>query len=180
MIRLETDRLIIRDHSMEDIEGYHILMSDIDTLKYLIDLGTSNREESLESLQDAINQASDNNRERYFFGMFLKESGEYLGEIGFTILQRSPLGDKAELGYFIGKEFWGRGYTCEAAAAVLAYAFDTLGLYKMITGCIAENSGSENIMKKLGFTKEAYFKNHVYILDKWMDRVEYGMLNPNK
>lgn len=178
MIRLITDRLIIRDHKIEDLSDYHILMSNRETLKYMHEVGTDSFELSKESLTDAIEQSKfDTDRERYFFGIFNKETKEYIGEVGFTILQTSPMGKKAELGYFILEKHWRKGYTYEAAKAVLSYALENCEIYKMISGCIAENVGSEKIMTRLGFTKEAHLKEHVYILDAWMDRVEYGLIN---
>lgn len=180
MIRIETDRLVIRDHIPGDIDDYHSLISDKDTLKYMLDIATSSYEQSKESLTDAVKQSFTQKRERYFFSVNLKNTNQYVGEVGFTILQKSPLGSKAELGYFINKPLWNKGYTYEAAQAVLNFGFNELGIYKFISGCIADNKASENIIKKLGFNKEAHLINHVYILDEWRDRVEYGLINPNK
>ena len=174
-----TPRLIVRDHIIDDLDDYHNLISNPITMKYLFDVGTKDYEESTKSLKDAIEQSNSTNRKRYFFAIIKKDTNEYIGEVGFTILQTSPFGNKAELGYFIKKEFWNNGYTFEAAKAVLDFALANLKIHKMISGCILDNIHSEKIIKKLGFKKEAHLVKHVYLLDKWLDRVEYGLINDN-
>jgi ribosomal-protein-alanine N-acetyltransferase len=54
------------------------------------------------------------------------------------------------MAYFIHKKFWGNGYTAEAAKRVIDFAFENVGLHKIITGCLKENAAFEKIMKKCG------------------------------
>ena len=80
------------------------------------------------------------------------------------------------MAYFIHKKFWGNGYTAEAAKRVIDFAFENVGLHKIITGCLKENAASEKIMKKCGMIKEAEKIQHIWHEDKWKDRVEYRLL----
>ncbi|WP_226579481.1 GNAT family N-acetyltransferase [Acuticoccus sediminis] len=65
----------------------------------------------------------------------------------------SPVGaDGGLLGYWFGPPFWGRGYATEAAAAVVAHAFGTLGLGRLQSGYLAGNVASCRVLEKLGFT----------------------------
>ena len=59
--------------------------------------------------------------------------------------------DHAELGYWIGKPYWGRGYATEAVTALIAHAFDADGFEYLKAGHFTDNPGSERILKKLGF-----------------------------
>ncbi len=61
------------------------------------------------------------------------------------------LSDSAELGFFVGKPFWGRGYATEASRLVLAQAFRELGLTSISASCLACNTGAVGVLKKLGF-----------------------------
>lgn len=176
MIRLETERLIIRDHVMEDLKDHHRLMSDIEVMSYIQDIMTHSLEESKENLQFSIMESKQVNRKCYFFAILEKESEKFVGSIGFTILDRSEGAGNAELGYFILRDFWGKGYTTEAAKAVIELGFETVQLHKITSGCNAENIGSENIMIKLGMEKEAHLKKHVLHNGEWKDRVTYGLL----
>ena len=68
-----------------------------------------------------------------------KETEDYVGAVGFTILEKNDFGGNAELGYFILKDFWGKGYATEAAQRVIDFAFQVVGQY---------NSSSKNGLVK--------------------------------
>jgi [ribosomal protein S5]-alanine N-acetyltransferase len=176
MIHLETPRLIIRDHIDKDLEDLHSLISDEKAMYYLPEVRTRNHEESKENLMVAIYEASLDNREKYFFAIIEKESGKYIGEIGFTVLIDCLYGKVVNLGYFIKPEYWRKGITAEAAREVIDFAFKEGGVIKIETGCVKENTASEKVMLKIGMLKEAELKMHVYLNNKLYDRVEYRML----
>lgn len=175
MIELITNRLIIRDHIMEDLKTHHQLMSDPEIMTYLEDIQTHSIEESKKNLLFSIEESKKEERKCYFFAMIEKESHHHVGSIGFTIFEKNETGGNCEIGYFLLKEFWHMGYTTEAAQAVIDFAFDTLNMHKIIAGCIAENVRSERIMKKLGMVKEGHLKQHVLHKNIWKDRVEYAL-----
>lgn len=176
MIKLETSSLIIRDHIEEDINSLHKLLSDKKTMYYLQDIRTQTLDESKQNLYEAIKESKLENRKKYFFAITMKETNEYIGEIGFTVLIDCSYGKVVELGYFILPGYWGKGIVTEAAKEVIDYAFNELNVIKIETGCIEDNIGSEMIMKKLGMIKEAELKKHVLLDSKLYDRVEYRLL----
>ena len=176
MIRLETDRLIIRDHTEDDIVDLHKVLSDSNVMYYLQDLKTNNIEESKSNLRVSINESKSDSREKYFFAITDKKTDEYIGEIGVTKLFNSKFGDKFEMGYFILEKYWGKGIVTESSGALLDYCFNELNAMKIIAGCNKDNVESEKIMKKLGMVKEAEFINHLVLHGKLCDRVEYRML----
>jgi [ribosomal protein S5]-alanine N-acetyltransferase len=173
MIKLETQRLIIRDHIMEDLLPLHSLISDEKAMFYIPDIKTSSLEESKENLRVSMTEAKLENREKYFLAITLKETEEYVGEIGFTIISESEEGKIAELGYFILPRFWGLGIVTEAAKEVVNLAFDKVGIAKIVTGCVKDNKGSEGVMKKLYLIKERELKNYIELQGTFYDRVEY-------
>ena len=61
------------------------------------------------------------------------------------------ISDSAELGFFVGKSFWGRGYATKASRLVLAHAFRELGLTSVSAACLAWNTGAVRVLEKLGF-----------------------------
>lgn len=178
MVRIVTDRLIIRDNLDEDLSEHHRLMSNPELMTYITDIMTYSIEESKENLRFSIEESKKgNDRKCYFFAIVNKENNGFIGAIGFTVTEKNIDGGNAELGYFILKEYWNKGYTTEAARAVIDFAFKTVGLHKISTGCTLENEKSENIMKKLDMIKEAHFKSHVYHNGSWKDRVEYALFS---
>jgi len=176
MIEIKTERLIIRDHIQEDLIGLHTLLSDPEGMYYLQDLKSNTLEDSKANLKVSMDESISLKREKYFFAIILKDSNQYVGEIGVTQLMNCKLGRKFELGYFIMKKHWGKGLVTEAAHAVVNYCFEHLNTMKIVVGCNKDNVGSENIIIKLGMIKEADFKHHVYLHGKLCDRVEYRML----
>jgi len=172
IIHLESNRLIIRDHISSDLDDLASLIGVKSNMTYIMDLYAKDREAvevNLKTAMDAIDQPI---RDKYFFAIIDKATGCYVGEIGFTLLDEGL----AEMGYFIKQDYWNRGIVTEAGEAVLKFAFCTLGLHKIVTGCVKENGGSERVMIKLGFTKEGDLKEHQLVQGVWKDRVIYGYL----
>ena len=81
-----------------------------------------------------------------------------------------------QLGYFTYPKFWGNGYTSEAVKRVLEFAFEDNNVYRVTTGCLAENQGSERVMQKNGMIKEAELKEYEWHDGKMKDRLEYRLL----
>jgi ribosomal-protein-alanine N-acetyltransferase len=172
MIVLETDRLRVRDHLESDLADLHRLLSDGDVMRYLPGIRCVSLAQSERNLREALEQARRADRTKYYFALAEKNSDRYVGEVGVTIVEPGLGG----LGYFIHREFWGRGYVTEAVRAVLRLCFETLRLHKVASGCLTENAASERVMVKAGLRKEACLREHVCHEGVWKDRVEYGLL----
>ncbi len=176
MIKLETPRTIIRDHSMEDLESHHQLFSDKKTMYYLQDISTDSLEESKANLEAAVNAINEPERKFYFLRIEEKGTNKHIGEIGYTVNEVTPFGKLVGMGYFIRPEYWGQGYTSEALREVIRFAFQEKGVFRISCGCIKENAGSEKVMIKCGLKKEAEFKSFVWHDGRMKDRVEYRLL----
>jgi RimJ/RimL family protein N-acetyltransferase len=71
---------------------------------------------------------------------------------------------EAELGYWIGRPHWGQGHATEAAAAILTYGFETLGLHTIFAVTLVANPASLQVLMKLGFVEVA---RSTWALPKW-------------
>jgi ribosomal-protein-alanine N-acetyltransferase len=105
MIQLYTERLIIRDHVLDDLTGHHELLSDEKSMRYLPDIKTKNLNESRENLIKSIDGANSEDRKLYFFRMEDKNTKEYIGEIGYTVTKETPFGKIVGMGYFIKEKY---------------------------------------------------------------------------
>lgn len=85
------------------------------------------------------------------FLIFARTDGDpvLVGTIGFG--RRCASDDEAELGYWIARDHWGRGYATEAGRAVVELAFDGLRLPRLAAGHFADNPASGAVLRKLGF-----------------------------
>jgi [ribosomal protein S5]-alanine N-acetyltransferase len=84
--------------------------------------------------------------------------------------------DRAELGYWIGKPYWGRGYATEAARALVQYGFDTLGLHRIYARHLTRNPASGRVLQKIGMTHEGHRRQHDKKWGIFEDEELYGML----
>jgi ribosomal-protein-alanine N-acetyltransferase len=72
--------------------------------------------------------------------------------IGWNGLQHLPETDEVEVGYLLGKQFWGKGYATEGARVGLDYGFKTLKLERIVGIVHPENVASQRVLEKLGMT----------------------------
>ncbi len=88
---------------------------------------------------------------------------------------------KAEYGIFIGEEdALGCGYGTQAAKLMLWYAFEKLGLHKLMLRVLAGNDRAKKSYEKAGFVQEAYLKEDVYLADGFHDVILMACLNPKE
>ena len=104
--------------------------------------------------------------------------GEPVGGIGFspgTDVERFS----AEIGYWIGEAFWGRGITTEALSLVSEYAFRDLGMLRLFALPFADNQQSMRVLEKAGYEKEAILRASSVKFGKPRDQALYALINPN-
>lgn len=176
MIRLETDRLILRDYCADDFDEYFRLMSDDKTMYYLPELKQTDIDSAKENFAEVLKDMECEEREFCFFCMVSKETHEIIGNVGYNVTGRTLEGKTVHLGYFSYPKFWGNGYMPEAVKRVLEFAFTEDNVYKVTTGCLSENMGSERVMQKNGMVKYSELKDHELHDGKLKTRVEYRLL----
>ena len=176
MIQLTTERLIIRDPLSADIAGWHCLLSNSETMYYLQDIMSHSFEESKQNLEIAVTESQKQSRDKYFFVIENKTTGAFIGAVGYTISQTTPIGKLVGAGYFILPEYQGKGYMTEAFREVIRFAFEDNDVYRISTGCLKENRASERVMQKCGLIQEAEYKSFIWHDGQMKDRVEYRLL----
>lgn len=106
------------------------------------------------------------------FAITLKETGELVGNISLVISKGHR---RAELGYWIGAEFWNRGFATEAAGAVIEFGFKRLNLNKIAARHLDINAASGRVMVKNGMTQEGHLKQEFLKDGKFHGMVVYGL-----
>lgn len=92
------------------------------------------------------------------FAVTLRSGGSLVGAIGLSEIEPRH---RAELGYWIGEPYWGRGFATEAARPVLAYAFERLRLVRVHASHLARNAASGRVLEKIGMRREGVLRRHV-------------------
>lgn len=108
------------------------------------------------------------------FAVTLKPSGQLLGSIGLTCKFEH---ERAEVGYWLGKPFWGQGYATEAVLAVLGYGFKQLGLRRIFAQVFDRNEASAKVLKKAGLRFEGHLRQHVKKWDRFEDIRIFSVLS---
>ncbi|WP_299020118.1 GNAT family N-acetyltransferase [uncultured Photobacterium sp.] len=154
--KIETNRLILRAFELSDAERVAILVGD----KRVSDM-TANipYPYSLEMAAEWISLHKDVYVQKIalVYAIELKDSGELIGAISFP----SWTDDEAVLGYWLGVEYWGKGYMAEAGTALIDFATAQLGIRKITALHFVENEQSRSVIKKLGLS---YIENRFDII----------------
>lgn len=112
------------------------------------------------------------NKERYVFGITLKENDELIGEIGLHLDKNNNSG---QFGYWIAEPFWGRGIATEATAAILQFGFGSLDLNKIYATHYPDNIASGKVMLKNKMIKEAEMREHYKVNSAYRNVIQYRL-----
>jgi len=175
MIRLETTRLILREHVPDDLIPLHAMLSDPATTWYLPEMQKSDLSETEAYLRSVMRDDEAHTRLRYNLMVVERTSGEPAGSVGLHVIDGGAGGVHYGLGYFVRRDLWNRGYGTEAVRAALDYIF-AADAFRITASCLAENLGSRRVLEKCGFAQEGLMKHHTWHAGQWKDCAVYGRL----
>jgi RimJ/RimL family protein N-acetyltransferase len=171
-MELHTKRLRLRELAEEDAIHANAYESDPDVVRY-----SSHGVRTLDESRTYI--ALDPERAR-IAPYDLRSAGcagrqRLIGRCGFHLAK--PDQKEAEIWYILDKRHWGNGYVPEAMTALITFAFDTLGVRRIVADLDPRNVASARVCQKLGMRREAHFVENVFIKGEWCDTVIYAMLD---
>lgn len=146
-MNLETDRLIMRPWEEADAEDLYRYAKDPDVGPIAGWPPHTSVENSREIIRDVFSAPET-------YAVVLKETGKPIGSIGLLFGENGTeplLENEAELGYWVGKPYWGRGLIPEAARELIRYGFEDLELQCLWCVCDDSNDKSKRVMEKCGF-----------------------------
>ena len=171
--RIETARLILRPFVLEDAEAmYHNWGSDPEVTKYLSWPAYRSVDTAHEILEIWTKQYSDDTF--YQWAIELKELRQPIGSI--SVVNQDDRVDMAEIGFCIGKPWWGRGIMTEAMKAVMAYLFEEVGAQRIEAGHDPDNPASGAVQRKCGLRYEGTFRRRIRSNQGITDVAWYGIL----
>lgn len=98
------------------------------------------------------------------------------GLVGAVGLELALDHGRAELGYWVGVPFWGRGYATDAARCLVAFGFETLRLHRVVAHHFVRNPASGRVLTKAGMRREGLLRQHIRKGDRFEDVEIYGVL----
>ena len=172
-IRLETDRLILRQFKIEDAENvFNNWASDDEVTKYLTWPTHSSVEMSRSYMEFCINGYNEKNV--YQWCMEMKNSHELIGNI--SVVKIIDEIDSVELGWVIGRKWWGNGYTAEAAERLLEFFFTEVSVNRICAGHDIDNPNSGRVMQKFGMKFEGTLRQSGKNNQGIVDMANYSVL----
>lgn len=160
---IETPRLLLREFVASDVEALAPIYGDPETSQWLGDGSPRDRAFTSREIERFRRLYA-----KCGFGpmaVILKESGVLIGSCG---LQDLDGGEDVALSYVLGKPWRGKGYSSEAARAVLKFGFESLGLPRIVAVAQPVNAESVTVMKRLGMTfvsEQSYYGIRVVLYE---------------
>jgi RimJ/RimL family protein N-acetyltransferase len=151
MTELTTPRLLLRQWRDDDLDPLAPMYADPEVMRYIRGGGVLNRAETAGYLA-----GMQRHWEEHGFGLFaaeVRETGELAGWVGLAVPLFLPeVLPTVEIGWRLGRAYWGGGLATEGARAVLEFAFDDRKLDRLVSIRHVDNARSGRVMEKLGMT----------------------------
>lgn len=164
---LETPRLLLRQFRADDAASLVRELSDVEVARETLNIPHPYAPERAQEFLDGVPQRLAAGKAVVWAiterpsgtGRTPPDDGPLVGAVGLNLTRAHR---RAELGYWIAKSRWGRGYATEASQAALTYGFEALGLHRIEAHHFVENPASGAVMRKLGMQREGRLRGTVW------------------
>lgn len=166
---LETERLILREWTLEDAPAAFAIYGDPEVMRYIG--ATGSPDANVEQTRAGLERAIARYPERPGFGFWAAVERTGGAIVGAGLLKHLDGGPEVEVGYHFARRVWGQGYATELARALVAYGFDRLELNRIVGVAYPANRASCRVLEKAGLTYEGrrrYFGQDLeyYIIER--------------
>jgi RimJ/RimL family protein N-acetyltransferase len=168
---ITTERLLLRPCVASDADAVQRLVSDIEVARQTLNIPHPYPEGGAAEWIEKHAERFENSEE-IVFGLFTRDGGELVGVMG--LIPKSH--DRAEIGYWIGVPFWGRGYATEAARAMVRYAFEEMDVNRIEAEHFARNPASGRVLQKAGMRHEGTRRQAILKWNEYLDVELYAIL----
>jgi [ribosomal protein S5]-alanine N-acetyltransferase len=165
---LETERLRIRPYTKADIPELLPLVGMREVAATTLRIAHPYTEEDARKFLELAREP-----DKLWLAITLRSDRRQIGGIGLRIGEEHQ---HAELGYWLGLAYWGKGYATEAATEVLRYGFQDLSLHRIFASHFRHNPASGRILAKIGMKHEGCQREHLRKWDQYVDSELYGIL----
>ncbi len=154
---LETPRLILRPYAMDDAEPLTELLQDPEIYRWTNSIPFPYTLEHAHEFL-AIREAEDVTGESFVWAITDRENGRLLGAMGLHDVQHDR--GRAELGYWLGEAYRGKGFATEAARRVISWCFEVGGFHRIQATYLPGNVASAGVMRNIGMREEGLLRGY--------------------
>jgi len=168
----ESERLLFRKILLSDAKDLFLIRSNDDVMRFM-DVPRHNSISDSEKLIQLVEE-SYKKESGIDWSIIEKHSNIFIGYIGF--IRIFPEHCRAEIGYALKPEFWGKGYMYETINRMVKFGFENMNLHSIEANVNPANEKSKRVLEKIGFKKEAYFRENYLFNNKFLDSIIYSLL----
>ncbi|OYU84692.1 MAG: GNAT family N-acetyltransferase [Flavobacterium sp. BFFFF2] len=172
-MNLKTNRLLLREITIDDIPSIHALNSLAEIDQYNTAGIPADIKETEQLIIPIIHDQLVQPRPRYVW--YLTDAdNEFVGLVGVVMGKQKY--ESSEIWYKIHPTHWTKGFATEVVQTILHFCFTELKLHRITAGCATENMASIRVLEKCGFTREGRCRKILPIRGQWVDNFEYAIL----
>ncbi|MFS0513722.1 GNAT family N-acetyltransferase [Nostoc sp. UIC 10607] len=165
---LETERLLLRETTLQDAEAIFAVFSDPAVTQFH-DLDTfTSIEEAIALIVRRAKRFEQGEGIRW--GIARKQDNVLIGSCGF---RWNPQENSAEVGYELASTFWRQGIMTEAVHTILQFGFEKMGLRFVVAQVMLDNIASKKLLEKLGFQSQGVLKQHGFFKGQYHDLEQF-------
>jgi len=172
LVMIPTQRLTLRFLGRADLSALYDLFSDPEVGRYLSYPPWTDPSQAQQLLADTL----EGYRTRSSLQLGIERSADHLLIGTCSLFHFHVASRRAEIGYVLGRPFWGAGYMQEALQAFLRYAFQVLDLHRLEADIDPRNLASAKTLERLGFLKEGVLRERWIVNGEISDTCLYGLL----
>jgi [ribosomal protein S5]-alanine N-acetyltransferase len=175
VVVLEGARVILREHSREDLSAVLEYASDPIVARY-VPWEANSEDMASRFLEEAISAAGKRPRMSYVLAVVDRATDALIGAARIGV--ESEVHRRADIGYVLRRDYWGYGYATEVAQRLVEFGFSDLGMHRIWATSHPDNRASSRVLEKIGMSFEGRIRGHMFVKDAWRDSLAYAILEP--
>lgn len=173
--KINTPRLSLRWITADDLDDFFAIYSNPEVMRYWSTPPLPDKNAASKIISEIRNGFE--RHELLKWGIARRSDDRLIGSV--TLFHLDFDHRRAEIGYALGRDSWGKGFMGETLTAVLNYAFEVLELHRIEADVDPRNAGSVRTLERLGFQREGYLRERWQVSGEIQDAYFYGLLRPD-
>ena len=171
--QIESERLILRRFKDSDLAPFMAYRNDPEVARYQ-SWDSCEEQEAMTFIREMESARPGVPGEWFQFAIESREMGALVGDCALRVDEHETY--RAEIGFTLAREHQGKGFASEAVSVLLDYAFDTLGLHRVVAIADCRNAPSVALLERVGMRREGHFPENIWFKERWADEYLYAVL----
>ena len=169
---IEARRIALRPLTKNDLNSLYAIYSDPQVMRYWGDTPMKNRSEAQEFLAAVTEDL--HRRKGLQWGIARLGDNQAMGTL--ALFHWDQVAQKCEIGFALGRAYWGMGFMQEALQVAISFGFDELEIRRIEADVDPRNISAIKLLERLGFQKEGYLRERWLVPAETQDSLFYGLL----